>query len=83
MLYPRVLRILLILVHGDVGFLVLGLEAMTKDLGIRNDLSEEITILNYRLVDFMQLRFVTNRGQELLVAPRELVNVLPPAVIRG
>lgn len=62
---------------------VLRLEAVPKNLGVRDNLLEKVRVRDDRLVYFVQLAFVTQHRQEFLVASREFVDVLPPAVIRG
>ena len=63
--------------------LVLGHQVVPEDLGVCDDLLEERGVREDRLVDLVQLRLVPDGGEQLLVAARELIDVLPAAVVRG
>ena len=60
---------------------VLILEIVSEYLGVGHDLLQKLCIGNDRVVSLVQLRLVPKGGQQLLVRPREFVDVLPAAII--
>jgi hypothetical protein len=51
-----------------------------KDVGIVDDLVQKVCVDLYGSVNLLQLLFVADCFQKLLIGPRERVNVFPSAV---